>query len=123
MAGSQVSHVPSPEIREFQSTSSPPCCLVDVGLDRQSWLPGPRLEVTRRRTGELQKVKIGGASGIQVLHLLRWFTHTPRSSGAFLEEAARSRKSGSCTEIQNAYGCYIILFLELTSGLLHVPIV
>ena len=26
-----------------------------------------------------------------VSHLFRWFTHTPRSSGAFLEDASRSR--------------------------------
>ena len=39
---------------------------------------------------------------IQVLHLLRWFTHTPRSSGAFLEDAARSRKSviSKCLRLQ-----------------------
>ena len=31
-------------------------------------------------------------SKVELLHLFRWFTHTPRSSGAFLEDALRCRK-------------------------------
>ena len=72
--------------------------------------PADSCEILKRR---MSKKEIGKAKGLQVLHLLRWFTHTPRSSRAFLEEAARSRKSGSCADVQNAYRCNIIKFWSL----------
>ena len=57
-------------------TFSPPCCLVFVGQDRQSWVPGP-LRVWY---------------WIEVLHLFRCSTHTPRKAGSKTEvPAARWR--------------------------------
>ena len=38
-------------------TFSPPCCLVFVGQDRQSWVPGHLLKIAKRRNGEFQMWK------------------------------------------------------------------
>ena len=46
VGGLWLSHLAMSEIRnsmKFAGTFSPPCCLVFVGQDRQSWVPGPLL--------------------------------------------------------------------------------
>ena len=56
-----------------------------------------------------KRIVPNGKGPVQVLHLLRWFTHTPRHSGAsnvdFFGKSSRSRNSGECTGVQNAYSC------------------
>ena len=47
LAGSGLSRLPLTINWKIAGTLSPPCCLVFVGQDRQSWVPGPLLEVCR----------------------------------------------------------------------------
>ena len=62
---------------EIAGTFSPPCCLVFVGQDRQSWVPGPLL----RRS----------FSSVQMFH-----THThPARRGFFRKNAKLSKRSES----------------------------
>ena len=48
---------------EIASTFTPPCCLVFVGQERQSWVPGPLQAYNQTKE-------------VEVLHLFRWYTHT-----------------------------------------------
>ena len=50
-----------------------------------------------------------GFTSFEMVH-----THAPQQRG-FLEDAARSRKSGSYAEIQNAYCCYGIVVRKLVA--------
>ena len=56
--------------RKIAGTFTPPCCLVFVGQDRQSWVPGP----LRNVMAYIRFPK--GRRKVEVLHLFRWFTHT-----------------------------------------------
>ena len=64
------------------------CNSLFVGLPllqvRQKFGNGNELRIPSG-TNKVWKTKVQLVQ-VQVLHLLRWFTHTPRSSGAFLEE-------------------------------------
>ena len=78
--------------QKIAGTFSPPCCLVFVGQDRQSWVPGPLhyfriiLELERERTKEEKERE-------EVLHLFRCYTHTPGRSQVN-PERQKEEKSG-----------------------------
>ena len=79
-------------VQKIAGTFSPPCCLVFVGQDRQSWVPGPLhysriiLELERERTKEEKERE-------EVLHLFRCYTHTPGRSQVN-PERQKEEKSG-----------------------------
>ena len=61
---------------ENAGTFIPPCCLVFVGQDKQSWVPGHlqiAMKKTLRSNREAWKIK---SNRLEVLHFFRWFTHT-----------------------------------------------
>ena len=96
--GSWLSRLPLTGKSEKAGTFSPPCCLVFVGQDRQSWheVPGPLLTFVKKRGLNDGKARITSFTSIE--------SHTrPAAAGLFSEEAARSRKSGNFTDVQNAY--------------------
>ena len=70
-------------------TTHPPNCLASVDWIGKS-APAPLRSIMKKPKRKPR----------EVLHLFRWFTHTPRSSGAFLEDASWSRMTVFSQEIQ-----------------------
>ena len=71
----------------FSDQSANPC---KTDVESSNWMFRPEC----KRKGK-----------VEVLHLFRCFTHTPRSSGAFLEDADWSRMSVNFTRNQKARYC------------------
>ena len=62
--------------RKTAGTFSPPCCLVFVGQDRLSWVPGPLLSIFERQTKLKTPMLHKATDKVEVLHLFRCSTHT-----------------------------------------------
>ena len=82
---------------KIAGTLSPPCCLVFVGQDGQSWVPGPLLWLTNDMTQEFEKrsnhtcwksgkrkTDAQRRQQVEVLHLFRCFTHTHTETHVYI---------------------------------------